>query len=354
MRDSIAFLSKIKPHERTRAVTRTANETRNKNYMKTKLTITLYFLLVCIPSILKAQEVRLPLEVKSGHLISEWQLNDSIQTKVMLETGFPKILISETYALKHLKGLVKFEKAPENTAVRMWGNTSKTKVSYLIKDTLHLFGQNIVIDAFVADVSNIKSWKNQDILFPLKDLPGITEININAKYMIVDKKPEELSENCESYEVGFDKNVKGPFFTNTLTVYDSLGSEEKLKGNFLLDLGAPNALFVNRDIEEVEDFVTRSDRMMLKDTTKFKPNPRTKLGIIMPNEFYVGNISCKGEYIVAMKMFGGKSGKYCGIIGNRFFSHFVVAFDFENNKVYLKPNSNKVEIKETPKRLSSK
>ncbi|AEW21755.1 hypothetical protein BFO_1888 [Tannerella forsythia 92A2] len=40
--------------------------------------------------------------VKSGHLLSEWKLNDSIQAKVMLETGFPKIVISENFALKHL------------------------------------------------------------------------------------------------------------------------------------------------------------------------------------------------------------------------------------------------------------
>lgn len=85
------------------------------------------FSFVCFQSIIKAQEVRLPLEVKSGHLLSEWQLNDSIQTKVMLETGFPKVVISESYALKHLKGLVKLEKAPENTAIRLWGKQMKQK-----------------------------------------------------------------------------------------------------------------------------------------------------------------------------------------------------------------------------------
>jgi hypothetical protein len=107
-------------------------------------------------------------------------------------------------------------------------------------------------------------------------------------------------------------------------------------------VGAANALFINRDLEQVEDFLIKSDRMLLKDTTKFKPKPHTKLSIIMPNEFSIGDIFCKGEFIVAMKMFGGNSGKYSGIIGNRFFSHFIVAFDYENNKVYIKSNSKKV------------
>lgn len=230
------------------------------------------------------------------------------------------------------------------------GKTNETKVSYLIRDTLQFNGRNIFVDALVANVSNVKSWKSKDIVFPLRDLPGIIEINISGKYMIVDRSPKKLLENHEVFEVKFDKNVKGLFLTNTLIVHDSLGTEEKLTGNFLLDLGAPNALFVNRDLEEVEDFVSRSDRMLLKDTTKFKPNPHTKLGIIMPDQFYIGNISCKGEFIVAMKMFGGNSEKYTGIIGNRFFSHFIVTFDFENNKICMKPNSDKVEIKENSNR----
>jgi len=313
-------------------------------------TVILSLLFVCFQNILKAQEMRLPLEVKSGHLFSEWLLNDSIQTKVMMETGFPKVVISESYALKHLKELVKLKKAPENTAIRLWGQTNETKVSYLIKDTLCFNGRNLVIDALVADVSNIKSWQSRDLVFPLKDLLGITEINIRDKYMNVNKNTEELLENYEAFEVGFDENVKGLFLKSSLTVYDSLMTNEKLTGKFLLDLGAPNALFVNRDLEEVEDFVIRSDRMLLKDTTKFKPNPHTKLGIIMPDEFQVGNISCKGEFIVAMKMFGGNSDKYSGIIGNRFFSHFMVAFDYKNNKIYMKPNSDKVEVKENPNR----
>ena len=313
--------------------------------MNIRQTIIISLVFICFQSVLKAQELKLPLDVKSGHLFSEWKLNDSTQTKVMLETGFPKVVISESYALKYLKELVALEIAPENTAIGLWGKTNETKVSYLIKDTLQFNGRNLFIDALVADVSNVKSWKDLDIVFPLKDLPGVTEINISNKYMLIDKNLEKLTENYEEFEVEFDKNVKGLFLRSTLTVYDSLKTEEKLTGNFLLDLGAPNALFINRDLVEVEDFVTNSDRMLLKDTTKFKPNPHTKLAIIMPDEFQIENMSCKGEFIVAMKMLGRNSEKYSGIIGNRFFSNFIVAFDFINNKIYMKPNSDKVEIK---------
>lgn len=135
--------------------------------------------------------------------------------------------------------------------------------------------------------------------------------------------------------------------TSTITVYDSLKIEEKLVGNFLLDLGAPNAIYVNRDLVEVEEFMIRSDRMVVKDTSIFKQISYTKLAIIMPNEFKIDNMFCKGEFIVAMKMLGGNSKKYSGIIGNRFFSNYIVAFDFINNKVYMKPNTDKNKIGQT-------
>ncbi|HOD68199.1 MAG TPA: hypothetical protein PKI13_02115 [Bacteroidaceae bacterium] len=313
--------------------------------MNIKQKLIIISILICLRGILPAQEIRLPLEVQSGHLYSDWKLNNSIQTRVMLETGFPKIVISENYALTHLKGLAEFENASENTYISLWGQTDKTRVSYLIRDTLQFSGMSLFVDALVADVSDMTSWKDLDMVVPLKDLPGITEINIGDRYMLIDIKPEELNEGYEVFKVEYDDNVKGLFLTSTLTVYDSLKTEEKLTGNFLLDLGAPNAVFVNRDLVEVEEFVMRSERMLLKDTTMFKPNPATKLAVIMPYEFRIANISCKEEFIVAMKMLGRNSQKYSGIIGNRFFSHFAVAFDFINNNLYMKPKSDKVEIK---------
>ena len=160
--------------------------------MNVRLITGLILLFNCFQNLAIAEEKRFPLIVKSGHLLSEWKLNDSIQAKVMLETGFPKIVISENFALKHLKNLVKFETAAKNTSIRLWGTANKIKVSYLIRDTFYLFGRNIAIDTLVVDVANIDAWKDHDMIFPLKDLPGITEININGKYMIIDRKQEEF------------------------------------------------------------------------------------------------------------------------------------------------------------------
>jgi hypothetical protein len=71
--------------------------------------------------------------------------------------------------------------------------------------------------------------------------------------------------------------------------------------------------------------VTNSDRFLLKDTTKFKPNPKIKLAIPMPDKLQIGNISLKNNFVVAMNMLkSDKSSKYAGMIGNQFFINFDI------------------------------
>jgi len=317
---------------------------KNKIDISSKMNIKFYFLLsiflilFCIT--LTAQELKLPLEIKSGHLNSVWQLNDSIKAKVFIETGFPKIVINEAFANNRLLGLVQMEKASEDAYIVLWGNNNKIKVSYIINDSLEINGKKEKIDAFVADFSTIKSWRDYDIIYPLRDLTGPIEINIKDGYMIVRKGIDALDPGFIVFNAKSDDKTKGLYITTTLLVYDTLKTKEKLKGNFLLDLGAGNALFVNRNLPKVEKFVCHSDRMVLKDTTKFKPNPLNKLSIIIPDKIQLGNITLKKNFVIATKMFkSDNSSHYVGMIGNPFFANFIVIFDFKNNKVYMKPNS---------------
>ena len=311
--------------------------------IKIKIIITL-LILVCFCVTLTAQETKLPLDMKGGHLYSQWTLNDTISTKVFLETGFPKIVISETFAKKHLSNLVRLVEAPENTYIVLWNN-QRYKVSYTINDSLVVNGKKLKIDALVTDVSTQTSWESCDMVFPLSDLNGKIEINIKEKYMKVMDKFEHLSTHFSAYDVKTDERIKGLYITTTLQCYDTSGEKEELTGNFLLDLGVGGAFFVNKNLSDVANFVTQSSRMILKDTTQFKPNPKTELSIIIPNRIQLGNIELKGSFIAAMKIFLSKaSSNYVGMIGNPFFANFIVVFDFDDNKFYLKPNTDKAKI----------
>ena len=130
-----------------------------------------------------------------------------------------------------------------------------------------------------------------------------------------------------------------------LIIYDTLNSKETLKGNFLFDLGAGNAFMLNKNSKKVKKFVNKSDRMILKDTTRINTKGKNELSIIIPDKIKLNNIIIKNSYIVAMKYNSTeKSDKYIGLIGNSFFKEFVTIFDYDNHKLYLKPNSDNVKI----------
>jgi len=321
------------------------SNTLNNSKMNIRKYFLLALLLVASCNLLIAKEVKLPLEMKSGHLNSVWQLSDSIETKVFLETGFPKIVISESFAKMNLLGKVHTQEASENAYIALWGNNNKVKVLYHINDSLIINGKKEKIDALVADFSTIKSWNDYHVIYPLRDLTGAIEINISNKYMIVDKCLANQTSDFIKFKAKSDEDTKGLYITTTLQLYDTLKTKEKLKGNFLLDLGAGNAMFLNRNLKKVEKFVSKSERMLLKDTTKYKPNAKTKLAIIKPKTIQFGSVALEDNYIVAMKMFkSAKSNRYVGMLGNKFFSNFIVIFDFKNNVVYMKPNTHKVRI----------
>ena len=303
-------------------------------------------LFVCLYNVLIAQETKLPLEMKGSHLFSQWKLDDTIDVKVFLETGFPRIVFSEKFAKEYLQGTTNMVEAPEDTFITLWNNDNqKIKVTYFINDSLIINGEKLKIDALVADVKNQKSWASRDMVFPLRDLKGKVELNIDEKYMKILDYTELLSTDFFEYDVMSDSRTRGLYMTTTMQIFDAFGEKEELKGNFLLDLGAAGAFFLNKNLSEVVEFVSLSDRMMLKDTTLFKQNPKTELSIIMPERIQVNNIEITGNFIAAMKIFASNaSNNYVGIIGNSFFANFVIVFDFENNKFYIKPNSDRVKV----------
>jgi len=292
-----------------------------------------------------AQSEKIPLEKRKGHLYSEWKLNNTITAKIFLESGFPIIIFNEQFLQKHLNELaLKLEIPSEDEFVSTWNNAKKTKIKYHINDTLIINRLPQIINAVVIDFSEIPSWKDYDIVYPIADLKGIIEINIKEKYMrILDTL--NYIKNFNVYKMKIDENTKGLYLNTELSVYDTLGGKEMIKGDFLFDLGAGNAFMLNKNLKKVQVFVEKSDRMILKDTTRINTKGKKELSIIIPDNIVLNNIRIQNSYVVAMKYNSTKaSDKYIGLIGTSFFKEFITIFDYDNKKLYLKSNSKNIKI----------
>lgn len=288
----------------------------------------------------------IPVEKKGGHLISTWTLNEDIKARVFLETGFPIIVFDESFIKKNLKELgIKLQVPDSPQRVGMWGENETYKVSYIIKDSILINGRRIAIDAVVIDAKEVKSWKNRDIIFPLRDLNCRVELNINKGYIRLMDDLEKIPEGYVSYAANSDPATKALYMNTIMKVFDADGKSEELQGNFQLDLGAANAVYVNKNLKESSDFMARCSRMIMKDTSRIQGPKEMDLSIIMVDKIHINNIELNGEYVVAMRYAKTKnSDKYSGNIGNRFFLHFNVIFDFDKEIIFLEPTSNKVKI----------
>ncbi len=299
-------------------------------------------LLVCIPMLLparlQAQGMRSSLDVNTGHLFSEWTLGDGVQAKVMLESGFPKIVIDKSFATKYYAQLgIGLAEAPANTYVALWGGAQKYPVTHTVDDSLAVNGVKLRLEALVVDFRDVNSpsWRSCDVVFPVADLGGAVEFNIKERYMRTLLDGYTLPQGFTSWNVERDKRTRGLCVAATLEVCDTSGRCEELTGDFLLDLGAGNALTLNKNRADVAEFTARCDRMLLKDTTRFHSNQATQLQIIVPFSSRLLGIETRGGFIPAMKLFHGVDA-YAGLVGPRFFENSAFIFDFDRNKLYVK------------------
>ena len=293
-------------------------------------------LTVFLVNTIYAQSVKIPIEKRKGHLYSKWKINGDIDANVFLESGFPIIVISEQFIKTHQKELtLKLNVPLEDEFVRTWNDTNKQKVVYHVNETILINGKLQLIDAVVIDFSDIKAWRNYDIVYPVLYLTGKVEINIKQKYMCL--LDTLIVDNFTVYEMEKDSVTNSLFINSSLSVYDTLGTKENISGNFMFDLGSGNAFMLNKNSEKVKLFVEKSDRMVMKNTKMSKD-----ISVIMPLKIGINNIIVEKSYVVAMYYKSKSADKFIGNIGNSFFKEFVVIFDYENNKIYLKPNSDNI------------
>lgn len=305
----------------------------------------LQLLLLLLSSSLSAQENRILIEKKGGHLYSTWVLNDNIRANVFIESGYPKIIFSKSFIEQHLDALnVRLEQPADSIYVSFWSDGKRYKVLHTINGTMKINGIGLTIDALVVDTDEIPSWGDRDILFPISDLQKRVELNIGKGYMRILDDSEIISEEYVAFDVSKDHFTKALYLTTTLKAFDADGKWEEVSGNFQLDLGAGNAFMLNKNQPEVQAFIQAVDRMLLKDTTQIKGPKGMDISVVMSDKVRLSNVEIDKGFIVGLKYRGKNSNLYTGSIGPSFFQHFTIIFDFESSKFYLKPTSDKVTI----------
>ena len=123
-----------------------------------------------------------------------------------------------------------------------------------------------------------------------------------------------------------------------MEIFDSCGIAEKLSGNLLLDLGAANAFYLYSNYPEMEQFLERSKRMKLDESSYKTSSSLKNINVLVPEIVHFQNVEIFENHIVSIKLFNsGRTENYFGIIGIRFLENFETTIDFSGNILILKP-----------------
>jgi len=288
---------------------------------------------------LSAQSITLSLENKGG-MCSNWVLGENIEARVALETGMPAILIDETFMKENLQSLgLEITEVTDGLKYKPWGDKEGYKINYRVKGVLKINGKDYEIEAFAYDFSNGGSSRDKDMVFPIANLKSKVELNVAKNYMRVFDEIDFKVRKFTQCDAVYDELTKGLYAQTDLVCYDSDGGKKKLVGNFLFDLGSGSAFVVNKNKPEVLDFIASCKSMKLHPSRYAPMAPHLELEVFTPEKIRFNGMNVKGSFFSAMKINSTKSSdRYVGIVGNRFFERYIVIFDFDDNKVYFKPN----------------
>lgn len=288
---------------------------------------------------------KIPIELQNGHLLTNLKVNHTIDAKVFIESGFPKLLIDKRFAEKYLKSNSSLKFSNEKSSVSTWGSTKRIQTDGIVQGMLTINGNETLVDGVIIDFSEDPSWKGLDMVFPIKDFNKPICINYPEQYLTFELPKSEELNKFYVLSVQYDENTKGLYANCSLTIRNGNQRKESINGNFLFDLGASNPVYLNRNQFQVEDFLTRTQDFILTDKNRIGTNQVHDLAVLLPEKLQLASLELTDDNLVAFRMsLAENNQKYLGMIGNHFLKHSIVIFDFENQKLYFKSINDALKI----------
>ena len=270
------------------------------------------------------------------HLYFNIVLRDSIPTRVIFDTGNTNLLIDSAFYGKHFAHLGKMQKAMARGA----GSGSQT--SYIdMSGWSYKVGEHHATER-MAVVMNLRKILGYDVdgMFGMAFVQGRkVEFNYEEQYMRILTQEESPVEGYTRIKCSWldDKQTR-----MLLPMDVKIDDNTSLKGNFLVDMGAGDAISMTSSTAEKMKLKQKltNTRKKIYDTGGvggsrtdylFKAKEVSIAGIKLENV----NATYSGNAQGSMA-----DSRYDGIIGNALLEHFDVVFDFPACEIWLRPNGN--------------
>ena len=303
--------------------------------MKELLRKSLVILCLFLPLCSSAQNHEpLKLTKQGAHYVFSANLNGKAEATILLESGIPAMLVDSAFVFS--SGVVSdLELQPTggkekmNLGGRIFVITHKAKCAIKITDQISYRGDVFVLSGYT---------QNHQAAVPVQYLYNdadkgsrIVCLNLsqNSLQMISRASLRKRQKGSTKIKMHTDTYLGMPAVEATLVI-ESENGQKQLSGNFNIDFGNPELLFLIQQHADVQQFLADNSDIQLREAR----NPR---GDVVAQFMIADQCQlCGKQFYNAVMAITANLPRFTttGLIGLKFFLSTDAIFDFDNNLMY--------------------
>ena len=306
--------------------------------MRIKTFLTTLFLLIALG--LSAQNntegETFPLTKKGAHYVFTASINGTAEATILIESGIPALLVDSAYVfssgiLSDME-LTVADKEKLNLAGRVYKITHKANGTVRIGNNTSYIGEVFVLSNYdygPYEVAVPVMYLHND----LDDETRIVSLDLgNQSLQMLSRASLNAIKADYSMSNMNTDTYMGMFAIETSMTCDDGIKSRTLSGNFLIDFGNPELLFLIHQTEEVQRFLADNADMELQEATT--PSGEVVGQFILTKQCQLCSIAFPDAVVVITKNLPLFTTP--GNIGLKFFERAHAIFDFDQSFVYLK------------------
>jgi hypothetical protein len=277
-----------------------------------------------------------PLTKKGAHYVFTASINGTAEASILIESGIPALLVDSAYAfssgiLSDME-LTVADKEKLNLAGRVYKITHKANGTVRIGNSTSYNGEVFVLSNYdfgPYEVAVPVMYLHND----LDDGSRIVSLDLgNQSLQMLSRASLNASKADYSKSNMNTDTYMGMFAIETSMTCDDGIKPRTLSGNFLIDFGNPELLFLIHQTEEVQKFLADNADMELREATT--PNGEVVGQFILTKQCQLCGITFPDAVVVITKKLPLFSTP--GDIGLKFFERIHAVFDFDDSLIYMK------------------
>ena len=278
-----------------------------------------------------------PLTKKGAHYVFTASINGTAEATILIESGIPALLVDSAYVfssgiLSDMELAVASKAEKLNLAGRVYKITHKANGTVRIGNNTSYIGEVFVLSNYdygPHEVAVPVMYLHND----LDDSSRIVSLDLGDQslQMLSRASMNAIKADYSMSNMNTDTYM-GMFAIETSMTCDDGIKPRTLSGNFLIDFGNPELLFLIHQTEEVQRFLADNADMELQEATA--PNGEVVGQFILTKQCQLCGITFPDAVVVITKKLPLFSTP--GDIGLKFFEKTQSVFDFDESVIYTK------------------